>query len=36
MVGVDKIIGVDLNSDKVEMVCKFGMIDFVNLLELGD
>ncbi|WP_159586867.1 S-(hydroxymethyl)glutathione dehydrogenase/class III alcohol dehydrogenase [Chelativorans xinjiangense] len=35
MVGADKIIGVDLNPDKVEMARKFGMTDFVNPDEVG-
>ena len=36
MAGADKIIGVDLNSDKAEMARKFGMTDFVNPSELKD
>jgi S-(hydroxymethyl)glutathione dehydrogenase/alcohol dehydrogenase len=35
MVGADKIIGVDLNSAKVEMAKKFGMTHFVNPDEVG-
>jgi S-(hydroxymethyl)glutathione dehydrogenase/alcohol dehydrogenase len=34
MVGADKIVGVDLNSDKAKMAHKFGMTDFVNPSEL--
>ncbi|ORE91968.1 alcohol dehydrogenase class III [Stappia sp. 22II-S9-Z10] len=30
MVGADRIIGVDLNEDKVPLAKKFGMTDFVN------
>ncbi len=30
MVGATKIIGVDLNSSKVDLAAKFGMTDFVN------
>ena len=30
MVGADKIIGVDINEDKVELAKKFGMTDFIN------
>ena len=30
MVGATKIIGVDLNSSKVDLATKFGMTDFVN------
>ena len=30
MVGATKIIGVDLNSTKVDLATKFGMTDFVN------
>lgn len=34
--GADKIIGVDLNPDKVELARKFGMTDFINPKEVGD
>ena len=34
MAGADKIIGVDLNSDKADMARKFGMTDFVNPKDL--
>jgi len=30
LVGADRIIGVDLNPDKVELAKRFGMTDFVN------
>ncbi len=30
MVGADKIVGVDINEDKVERARKFGMTDFIN------
>ena len=30
MVGATKIIGVDLNSSKVDLATKFGMTDFIN------
>ncbi|MAF98418.1 MAG: S-(hydroxymethyl)glutathione dehydrogenase/class III alcohol dehydrogenase [Micavibrio sp.] len=30
MVGADKIIGIDLNPDKVEIAKKFGMTHFIN------
>lgn len=35
MVGADKIIGVDINPDKVTMAKKFGMTDFINPKEIG-
>ena len=35
MVGADKIIGVDLNPDKIEMAKKFGMTHFINPDEVG-
>lgn len=35
MVGADKIVGIDLNPDKVEMARRFGMTDFVNPGEIG-
>lgn len=34
MVGVDKIIGVDINLKCVEFVKKFGMMYFINLNEV--
>lgn len=30
MVGADKIIGIDINPDKVALAKKFGMTDFIN------
>ena len=36
MVGCDKIIGVDLNPDKVPLARKFGMTDFINPREVSD
>src|SRR5664279_2332650 len=36
MVGADKIIGVDLNPDRVAMAKKFGMTHFVNPSEIGN
>ena len=30
MVGATRIIGVDLNPDKVKLAQRFGMTDFVN------
>ena len=30
MVGADKIIGIDINPEKVEIAKKFGMTDFIN------
>ncbi|NKC01522.1 MAG: S-(hydroxymethyl)glutathione dehydrogenase/class III alcohol dehydrogenase [Pseudomonadales bacterium] len=36
MVGADKIIGVDLNSDKKALGEKFGMTDFINPSEVDD
>ncbi|MDG2277181.1 MAG: S-(hydroxymethyl)glutathione dehydrogenase/class III alcohol dehydrogenase [Pseudomonadales bacterium] len=36
MVGADKIIGVDLNSDKKALGEKFGMTDFINPGEVDD
>jgi S-(hydroxymethyl)glutathione dehydrogenase/alcohol dehydrogenase len=30
LVGANRIVGVDLNPDKVELATKFGMTDFVN------
>ncbi|MCI5060181.1 MAG: S-(hydroxymethyl)glutathione dehydrogenase/class III alcohol dehydrogenase [Alphaproteobacteria bacterium] len=34
MVGASKIIGIDLNADKVAMAKKFGMTDFINPKEV--
>ena len=36
MVGADKIIGVDLNPDRVAMAKKFGMTHFINPSEVGN
>ncbi|MBA3517417.1 MAG: S-(hydroxymethyl)glutathione dehydrogenase/class III alcohol dehydrogenase [Rhizobiales bacterium] len=36
LVGCDKIIGVDLNPDKVPLARKFGMTDFINPREVDD
>lgn len=36
MVGADKIIGVDINPNKVELAKQFGMTDFVNPNEVDD
>ncbi|MBA3518473.1 MAG: S-(hydroxymethyl)glutathione dehydrogenase/class III alcohol dehydrogenase [Rhizobiales bacterium] len=36
MVGADRIIGVDLNPDKVPLAQKFGMTDFINPREVED
>ena len=36
MVGADRIIGVDLNSDKRSLAEKFGMTDFINPSEVDD
>ena len=30
MVGANKIIGVDINEEKIELAKKFGMTDFIN------
>ena len=35
MVGADKIIGVDINSNKASIARKFGMTDFVNPSDVG-
>ena len=35
MVGANRIIGVDINPDKVEIARKFGMTDFVNPRDVG-
>jgi S-(hydroxymethyl)glutathione dehydrogenase / alcohol dehydrogenase len=36
MVGADKIIGIDLNPDKVELAKQFGMTHFINPKEVDD
>ncbi len=36
MVGANRIIGVDLNSEKQELAEKFGMTDFINPSEVDD
>lgn len=36
MIGASKIIGIDLNSSKVEMAKKFGMTDFINPKEVDN
>ncbi len=36
MVGADKIVGVDINPDRVELAKKFGMTDFINPNEVDD
>ncbi len=36
MVGADRIIGVDLNPDKIPLARQFGMTDFVNPREVGN
>jgi len=36
LVGATRIIGVDINADKVELATKFGMTDFVNPLDHKD
>jgi len=36
LVGADKIIGVDINPDKVPLARKFGMTDFINPREVDD
>src|SRR5687767_5783890 len=36
MVGADRIIGVDINPDKVPLARKFGMTDFINPREVDD
>ena len=36
MVGADKIIGIDINEDKVALAEKFGMTDFVNPSDIKD
>ncbi|MDG1752886.1 MAG: S-(hydroxymethyl)glutathione dehydrogenase/class III alcohol dehydrogenase [Thalassotalea sp.] len=36
MVGADKIIGIDINPDKVELAKQFGMTHFINPKEVDD
>ncbi|MBY5991938.1 S-(hydroxymethyl)glutathione dehydrogenase/class III alcohol dehydrogenase [Ferrimonas balearica] len=36
LVGADRIIGVDLNPDKVALARQFGMTDFINPKEVGN
>ncbi len=36
MAGADKIVGVDINSEKEDWGRKFGMTDFVNAKEVGN
>ncbi len=36
MVGASRIIGVDINPDKVEIAKQFGMTDFINPSEVDD
>jgi len=36
MVGADRIIGIDLNSDREKLGCEFGMTDFINPRDTGD
>jgi S-(hydroxymethyl)glutathione dehydrogenase / alcohol dehydrogenase len=36
LVGADKIVGVDINPDKVPLARKFGMTDFINPREVDD
>ncbi|MRX26540.1 S-(hydroxymethyl)glutathione dehydrogenase/class III alcohol dehydrogenase [Kangiella sp. HZ709] len=36
MAGADRIIGVDINADKVELAKQFGMTDFINPAEIKD
>ena len=36
MTGADRIVGVDINSDKEEWGRRFGMTDFINPREVGD
>ncbi|MCB2100684.1 MAG: S-(hydroxymethyl)glutathione dehydrogenase/class III alcohol dehydrogenase [Rhodobacterales bacterium] len=36
MVGANKIVGVDLNPDKVPLATKFGMTDFINPKDVND
>ncbi|WP_448568306.1 S-(hydroxymethyl)glutathione dehydrogenase/class III alcohol dehydrogenase [Thalassotalea ganghwensis] len=36
LVGADKIIGIDINPNKVELAKQFGMTDFINPNEVDD
>ncbi len=36
MAGADKIIGIDINADKVSLAKEFGMTDFINPKEVDD
>ena len=36
LVGADKIIGIDINPNKVELAKQFGMTDFINPKEVDD
>ncbi len=36
MVGANKIVGIDINEDKVEIAKKFGMTDFINPTKVDD
>ena len=36
LVGARRIIGVDLNPDKIPLATQFGMTDFVNPSEVDD
>ena len=36
MVGANKIVGIDINEDKVEIARKFGMTDFINPSKVPD
>lgn len=36
MVGANKIVGIDINEDKVEIARKFGMTDFINPTQVKD
>lgn len=36
LAGADKIVGIDLNNDKVPLATKFGMTDFINPREVDD
>jgi S-(hydroxymethyl)glutathione dehydrogenase/alcohol dehydrogenase len=36
MVGADKIIGIDINTDKIELATRFGMTDFIDPSNMDD
>lgn len=36
MVGANRIVGIDINEDKVEIAKKFGMTDFINPAKVDD